>query len=779
MVLREALILGAIIYMYGIVTPVHAEMFTYNGTTLAIHRSPGDGDCLFRSIWEADRHRRGLPPRDTDAAVHAFRRRVVARVEAKVVADVDARVILLAELKTDARCHYYQKHGCVTQVYERDGCDDAALLAEYFRRMGAGPPREPPAAVVAADTRARAVPARAYYGGAPEIVAASAELGVAVLVCDPARGAARACFALRDDSPAGGVGAGAPQVYVVRRRGAEHYDAALPVACDAGDEACAAGGPPAAETEASGVPVDARSVRELRGGGGEDDGEGGEEESCAAEPLDGHRVLLLGGNGFMGAETVELLAEAGAEVWAANRGTEYWDYATRARPLLHHHGFCSRDDFAACARELPDAYFDAVVDFSGFQAAWVREAAAALEAKTRRGAGGADGVYVYISTDSVYEVCDTEAQGHAGVAYPAHARARAPTRRLVESDAVRPADARERRRLNDADGYGNDKLEGEEALAALARERGSGAGGALPHVSLRLPDVLGARDNGPRGPATMLGLLAWADHRDQDPEFEPELRAACPPTHDGVGLSAVWSRDVARAVLAVLRRFRAAARLRASGGGAAAAARMLDGVAGEAFNLAFDEAPELRQLLATWAGAMGLLVRADGGKGPVEPEPGTGGLYAAAALPCSRAGEGHANYPSTTRGPIDNAKAKARLGWAPSPLAVALRATARFYFDSEVAQAAVHAYFRQNGGAEKKRRRADAGGPPSEHAVQSWGRAVAQSAHALGFDPDGMAEWLQDKLRDLRRRPGFTVPGPRSPLEGDDAPRALHRENEN
>ena len=726
--------------------------FTVNGTELQIHPIPGDGDCLFRSLYVAAGYA------DTDDAIHAFRRRVVARVQARVEADPDARAILLAELKTDARCHYYQKHGCVTQVYERAGCDDAALLTEYFRRMAAGP-REPPPP---------SVPARAYYGGAPEIVAASAELGVVVMVCDPARAASgAACFALRDEAgPDGGVAADAPRVHVVRRRGAEHYDAALPVH-GRPQGGGVQGRVHAADSDTPGAPPVAS--RELRGGGEpepESESEPEDDATCAGEPLDGRRVLLLGGNGFMGADAVELLAAAGAEVWAANRGTAYWDYEVRARPRLHRHVHCARDAFEKCAAALPDAYFDAVVDFSGFRGDWVRASAAALVAKAR---SPAHAVYVYVSTDSVYEVCDTEAQGHAGVAYPSHARARAPGRRLVEGDAVRPAGARERARLNDADGYGNDKLEGEEALARLARaaaeEGGAAAAPALPYVSLRLPDVVGARDNGPRGPATMLGLLAWADHRDQDPDLAVELRPACPPSHDGVGLSAVWARDVARAALAVLRIFARAERTRDPG--------LLAGVAGEAFNLAFDEAPSLRGLLATWAGAMGLL-----GEGAADGRDPATGLWPEEALPCSRGGGGF-NYPSTTRGPIDNAKAKARLGWTPSPLAVALRATARFYFDSDVAQAAALELFRREGmgsgggGGGGKGRGSSGGAAPSEHAVESWARAVHSSAHGLGFDSDGLGGWLADKLAELRRKPGYTVPGPRSPLEGDDVPRSV------
>ncbi len=82
------------------------------------------------------------------------------------------------------------------------------------------------------------------------------------------------------------------------------------------------------------------------------------------------------------------------------------------------------------------------------------------------------GVYVYISTDSVYEVSEAK-----------------PTpRRSVESDAVRPTDLKVQARLKSADRYGDAKLAGEEAL------RNHRESGGFPWVALRFCDVIGPRD---------------------------------------------------------------------------------------------------------------------------------------------------------------------------------------------------------------------------------------------------------------------------------------------
>ena len=74
------------------------------------------------------------------------------------------------------------------------------------------------------------------------------------------------------------------------------------------------------------------------------------------------------------------------------------------------------------------------------KAKWVHDAIEVLTGKV--------GVYIYISSDAVYEVSDPKTTD----------------RPSQESDAVRPKDLETKRRLINADRYGDAKLGGEEAL---------------------------------------------------------------------------------------------------------------------------------------------------------------------------------------------------------------------------------------------------------------------------------------------------------------------------
>ena len=75
-------------------------------------------------------------------------------------------------------------------------------------------------------------------------------------------------------------------------------------------------------------------------------------------------------------------------------------------------------------------------------------------------------------TDSVYDVCDKKHNSHT-----------------LETDAVRPDDPEERHLLNDHNGYADQKLRAEEELSRLRQE------GGFPFIIIRLPDVIGPRDN--------------------------------------------------------------------------------------------------------------------------------------------------------------------------------------------------------------------------------------------------------------------------------------------
>ena len=149
------------------------------------------------------------------------------------------------------------------------------------------------------------------------------------------------------------------------------------------------------------------------------------------------KVLVFGGNGFIGAETVEALLDSGVEdVTVVNRGRSWdWDtpekikprvkciYADRDKPLSEFPKLCE------CVKEV---HHDVVLDFSGYSPTAVEEAIELVTGRTD--------LYIYISSDSVYEVC--QEKEHSG-----------PSR---ETDAVRPDDERDRKKARRRDSYGDD-----------------------------------------------------------------------------------------------------------------------------------------------------------------------------------------------------------------------------------------------------------------------------------------------------------------------------------
>ncbi|KAL8275378.1 hypothetical protein Esti_000700 [Eimeria stiedai] len=109
-----------------------------------------------------------------------------------------------------------------------------------------------------------------------------------------------------------------------------------------------------------------------------------------------------------------------------------------------------------------------VVDFSAYKRRHVK---AALEGLRNTGFG----IYVHISTDSVYEVSDASAWEGAPF--------------VVEEHARRPADKQKAWVLNQKDSYAHHKLKCEEHLRQFAAEF------KRPVVALRLADVIGPFDD--------------------------------------------------------------------------------------------------------------------------------------------------------------------------------------------------------------------------------------------------------------------------------------------
>lgn len=173
----------------------------------------------------------------------------------------------------------------------------------------------------------------------------------------------------------------------------------------------------------------------------------------------------------MGAATLEAFLDAGAaQITILNRGSAYWDARSRVfeNPRVSHIS-CDRSQIASCFSGSQERSWDLAFDFSASSdGGWVGKAAATLKLSVRL-------LYVYISSDSAYEVCgegfpEDRLHGH------------------VESDAVRPADPSQRELFASRDDYGHEKLRGEELLR---EELQNSAEPKLPFVVLRLPDVIG------------------------------------------------------------------------------------------------------------------------------------------------------------------------------------------------------------------------------------------------------------------------------------------------
>ncbi|XP_066283605.1 UDP-glucose 4-epimerase-like [Branchiostoma lanceolatum] len=182
-------------------------------------------------------------------------------------------------------------------------------------------------------------------------------------------------------------------------------------------------------------------------------------------------VLVLGGTGFVGGTTVRLLIKSGEfDVTVVTRGNWPWDSSTLIQPYVRHI-VCDRtftyglSECPALTLILRNTTFEAVLDFNTYTGEQMKDSVSVVKNRV-------SGFYLYVSSDSVYDVCDRR---HLG-----------PTR---EIDAVRPKNRTRQEELNARDSYGHLKLQGEEELV---RQRQAGG---FPYVILRLPDVVGPRDS--------------------------------------------------------------------------------------------------------------------------------------------------------------------------------------------------------------------------------------------------------------------------------------------
>lgn len=318
------------------------------------------------------------------------------------------------------------------------------------------------------------------------------------------------------------------------------------------------------------------------------------------------RVLVFGGNGFIGSATTDRLLLQNYSVILVNRGHWYWDSETTIKPRVTHWKCDRMQSLQRCAglqeyiwNTHTNPEFEAVVDFSAYHAFEITEALNMLNGKVKR--------YIYISSDSVYEVCN---KTHTGLSR--------------EEDAVRPGDIKIKEDFRRRDDYGHRKLECEEELERLVDRDGG-----IPYVSLRLPDVVGPRDNTYRWWIYQL----WVKLADYI-----ERPLSVPKAFWNQPISFVYSNDVADLILDVI--------------------KMGPDINNQAYNLATDETPTLRQFLHSLMNALD----ADDIDIQIDESPDAFRLF-----------------PSVRSGPLDVTKAKTFLNWKSTSWIDIMDATVAFY----------------------------------------------------------------------------------------------------
>jgi nucleoside-diphosphate-sugar epimerase len=345
-------------------------------------------------------------------------------------------------------------------------------------------------------------------------------------------------------------------------------------------------------------------------------------------------VLVLGGNGFLGVYAVEALAQSGRYTIAiANRNSSYFDSAERLAATgvvsLHwdrrHTPFGEAPEVRAYLATRPLVH--AIIDFSCYNGAAAQDVATyLLEANVQVE------WYVYISSDSIYEVGSPKAHPEK------------PTEEGI--DDHRPSSLQDQAELNASDPYAHGKLEAEEVLQALQ------PASSWSYVFLRIPDVVGPRDTSYRW--WLYQILLKLQSRTQVPvPYVQEDR-------DGRRMSLVYVKDVARAILQVLT---------SDDKHDSNMSKRKALVKNTALNLANDETwtfPEIMECIA-------LEVAENTSASPQPPSLRSPLLFALNMT---------TDFPSVKKGPILTTRARALLGWEPTPWVEILHDTVE-YFESE------------------------------------------------------------------------------------------------
>ena len=267
-------------------------------------------------------------------------------------------------------------------------------------------------------------------------------------------------------------------------------------------------------------------------------------------------VLIIGGTNFMGKELTQRLADDPAvDVHIINRQKLHWNNEWRKiQNVTFHYG--DRDTHLEFIKMLKyiskkigiteesSKKWSLVIDFCAYLRKEVKSVIRALSRRLD--------LYVLISTDSVYDVCD-ETIRH---------------RPVKESDDIRPHLDKDVKKKAEDEDYGHDKLKCEEYL----RNHVSDLRDGFPFVCLRLPDVIGPYDSTCR----YWAYVIWIQQMVKKPvHTHRESREE--------KLSFVYSKDVATICITLL------GKVRDRG--------WVEGVHGESFNIAFEENPTLDELV--------------------------------------------------------------------------------------------------------------------------------------------------------------------------------------